>query len=53
MKTYKVEIEIYSLVGREIREFEIKAKTESSARKKAATIMGNRDYSIQKVTVQS
>lgn len=53
MKTYKVELQIYSLVGFEVREIEVKAMSEASARKKVAMKMGNRDFLINTVVVKS
>jgi len=50
MKTYKVSVRIWSLVGEELREIEVKAKTAVSAQKQVARIMGNRDHCIELVT---
>lgn len=49
MKTWKVTVRIWSLVGEEVREIEVKARTESAARKQVALIMGNRDHCIELV----
>lgn len=47
MKTFKVTVRIESLVGSEVREIEVKAKTKESAAKKVAQMMGNRDHCIE------
>jgi hypothetical protein len=49
MRTYKIDIVIYSLVGKEVRTIEVKAKNEESAKRKVHGIMGNREYAIQRI----
>jgi hypothetical protein len=52
MKTFKIKLQIFTLVGTESREIKLEAKTEKSAEKKIASLMGNRDFQIISISVQ-
>lgn len=50
MKKWMVTVEIFSLVGKEVRQIEVEAKTERSAWQKIQAKMGNRDFCITETT---
>lgn len=52
MKTFKVLVTVYSLVGPEKREIVVKARTMVAAEKKVIRLMGNRDYHVHNATEQ-
>lgn len=52
MKTFKVVITVYSLVGEEKRELLVKARNQMSAEKKAIQIMGSRSFHVHSVLPQ-
>lgn len=51
MKKYKVTVRIESIVGSEVRDIEVMAKTELSAQKQVRKMMGNRDFCIEKTVM--